>query len=81
MNREQLWREFDALSPQGQQLVANFIAYLHSRTSQGTDTGQPGLADFEHEPFVGLWQDRDDLMDSTSWVRRLRAREWSNPCD
>ncbi len=30
------------------------------------------------EPFVGMWQDRDDLADSTQWVRNVRAQEWTN---
>ncbi len=29
-----------------------------------------------NEPFVGMWKDRDDLQDTSSWVRALREREW-----
>lgn len=28
------------------------------------------------EPFVGLWEERDDMGDSTNWVRTLRQSEW-----
>jgi len=28
---------------------------------------------FHAEPFVGFWRDREDMADSTAWVRRLRA--------
>jgi hypothetical protein len=29
----------------------------------------------EEEAF-GIWQGREDIKDSTSWVRMLREREW-----
>lgn len=30
----------------------------------------------EGEPFVGMWKDREDMQDSTAWVRDLRRKEW-----
>jgi hypothetical protein len=27
------------------------------------------------EPFIGCWAGRDDLADSTAWVRRTRQRD------
>ena len=29
-----------------------------------------------NQPFVGMWQDREDMQDSVSWVRELRTQEW-----
>jgi hypothetical protein len=31
--------------------------------------------DFAAEPFFGMWADREDMADSTAWVRRQRD-EW-----
>jgi hypothetical protein len=28
------------------------------------------------EPFIGMWQDREDLTDSTDWVRSIRQQHW-----
>jgi hypothetical protein len=28
------------------------------------------------EPFVGMWQDREDLADSSAWVRAIRQQHW-----
>lgn len=81
MNREQVLREFDALSPEAQEQVADFIAFLHSRTSQRVTAGQTEIEDLLSEPFVGMWQDRADLVDSTAWVRGVREREWTRPHD
>ena len=29
------------------------------------------------EPFVGMWRDREDMADSSEWVRTTRQREWT----
>jgi AbrB family looped-hinge helix DNA binding protein len=31
----------------------------------------------EDEPFVGMWRDREDMEDSSEWVRASRQREWT----
>lgn len=31
------------------------------------------------EPFVGMWKDREDMNDSSRWVRDLRQHEWTRP--
>jgi len=28
------------------------------------------------EPCFGMWADREDMDDSTAWVRQLRAQKW-----
>lgn len=76
MDREMLWRQFDALPPEGQRQVADFIAFLlaHSgRNRPAKPSVRPPLA---KEPFVGIWQHRPDMEDSTAWVRAIRTREW-----
>jgi hypothetical protein len=38
-------------------------------------TVAPGpVANFASLPFFGMWADRDDLPDSTTWVREQRQR-------
>ncbi len=34
------------------------------------------LENIENDPFVGMWQDREDLKDSGQWVRQVRREEW-----
>lgn len=38
-------------------------------------------SDFANQPFVGMWKDRNDLADSSNWVRQLRQSEWSSKHD
>lgn len=38
-----------------------------------TEIDQSNLQD---EPFIGMWKDREDMKDSSQWVRQLRQQEW-----
>ena len=29
------------------------------------------------EPFIGMWREREDMRDSSAWVRDLRDSEWT----
>jgi hypothetical protein len=35
------------------------------------------MVQVDDEPFVGTWRDREEMVDSVAWVRRLRSREWA----
>ena len=77
MDQRKVWREFKALPPEARQQVADFIAFLRTRykkMSSAQKSNQVSLAD---DPFIGMWRDRDDLQDSSAWVRGVREREWT----
>lgn len=42
-----------------------------------TERPAPKRKSLLEEPFFGMWRDREDLADSTEWVRRIREREWT----
>ena len=74
MKEQKVWREFSALPPELQQQVADFIHFLRARyTHPRKNTKRIPL---EKEPFVGMWRDREDMADSTAWVRNLRQTQW-----
>ncbi|EAW36867.1 hypothetical protein [Lyngbya sp. PCC 8106] len=31
---------------------------------------------WQDEPFVGMWKDRQDIEESTAWVRSIRHQHW-----
>ncbi|MEH2414818.1 hypothetical protein [Nostoc sp.] len=37
--------------------------------------------DLINDSFIGMWSDRQDLADSTAWVRGVRENEWSKSHD
>jgi hypothetical protein len=75
---EKFWRDFNSLPAEAQRQVADFIAFLSQRY-QRPPGGKRQPVDWEREPFVGLWRDREEMRDSTAWVRRTRQQEWSEP--
>ena len=78
METANIVREIASLSPEAQKQVIDFIAFLKARyptTQPVRKTRRTKLAD---EPFIGMWRDREDMQDSTAWVRSLRQREWEH---
>jgi hypothetical protein len=42
---------------------------------------QSKVTNWKNHPFFGLWKDREDMQDSTEWVRNLRRTEWERDYD
>ncbi|MGB7922268.1 MAG: hypothetical protein WCF57_03385 [Pyrinomonadaceae bacterium] len=76
MTHEEILRELASLPPEGQRQVADFIALLRERYAHSQSTGQSPTTDLAQEGFIGMWRDREDMQDSSIWVRDLRERDW-----
>ena len=72
---QDIWQQFTTLPPNAQALVADFIAFLKQRYQQIPSPVQQ-QQDWQDDPFIGMWQDREDMQDSTQWVRATRSSEW-----
>lgn len=73
---EQVIQEIAKLPEADQQSVIDFVEYLKKRQMSPSATRQP--LDLEDEPFVGMWKDRQDMEDSSDWVRQTRQHHWGN---
>lgn len=74
MKQTTIQREFSALPPDLQKQVLDYIAFLKTRyasTRKKTTKRIP----LDQEPAIGMWRDRQDMKDSTAWVRNLRSSE------
>jgi hypothetical protein len=76
MTNEEILRDIASLPPEGQRQVIDFIAFVHQRYERSQSNEQP-VSDLRAESFVGIWQDRHDLVDSVDWVRQVRESEWT----
>ncbi len=75
MDTAKIAREMASLPPEAQKEIVDFLAFLKTRypsTPASRKVKRRRLAD---EPFIGMWQDREDMRDSTAWVRRQRQWE------
>jgi len=76
MDQGKIWREFMALPPEAQQQVADFIAFLRTRYKKFRSAKKSNQVNLVDHPFIGMWRDREDMQDSSTWVRGVREREW-----
>jgi hypothetical protein len=73
MTKEEILREINSLPLEAQRQIEDFISVLRERY----ESSQPETAphsDLESEAFVGMWRDREDMGDSSAWVRRVREQ-------
>ena len=75
MDQTTLWREYAALPLEARRKVDELIEALAKRHTATQPTTQQNPSPLIEEPFVGMWRDREDLADSTTWLRATRQRE------
>lgn len=78
MEKESIWRQFDRLPTEAKREVIDFIALLQMRYQIINLKKQSKKLKLSEEPFIGIWKDREDLIDSTAWIRDIRGREWGS---
>lgn len=77
MADEEILREINSLPLEAQRQIEDFISFLRERYKSSQPINTPST-DLETEAFVGMWRDRDDLRDSSAWVRHVRETHWGN---
>ncbi len=74
MRQEDILDQFTALPPEAQRQVIDFMDFLKTRY---TTLDEEKKSDNSDEPFIGMWRNREDMRDSSIWVRRTRNNEWA----
>lgn len=76
MTQQNLLDEFSSLPVDAQRQVTDFVLFLRQKyqTEAPIHSNDTEIRD---DKFIGMWSDREDLVDSTEWVRNLRKKEWS----
>jgi hypothetical protein len=75
MTNEEILREINSLPPEAQRQLEDFISFLRERYKSSQPKTAPS-SDLESEAFVGMWRDREDMSDSSTWVRNVRQSHW-----
>lgn len=76
MTNEDMLREFTELPPEGKRVVTDLIAFLRNRYQGAKETPASNATDIASDNIVGMWSDREEMADSTQWVRKTRKGEW-----
>ena len=77
MQPEKIFDDISNLPPEAQRQVVEFIAFLRSRYKRSDEEKQIRQTNIVNEPFIGIWKDREDMNNSSTWLRNLRESEWS----
>jgi hypothetical protein len=76
MTNEEILREINSLPLEAQRQIEDFVFFLRERYKSSQPKSVPN-SDLETEAFVGMWRDREDMRDSSAWVRNIRETHWS----
>ena len=77
MTNEEILREIKSLPPEAQRQLEDFISFLREHY-QGARPNAAPASELRDEPFVGMWRDREDMADSSAWVRKVRESHWGS---
>ncbi len=64
------------LPPEAQRQVFDFVSFLKNRNKKNRPVKKENRDKIASEPFIGIWEDREEMKDSSQWVRNTRAGEW-----
>ncbi len=78
MDKNRVLNGFESLPQDAQKQVLDFIAFLQKRYKPVEAKKFSKRNDISEEPFIGIWKDREDMGDSSAWVRNMRRTEWRN---
>ena len=78
MTKEEILTEIAALPPEAQRQIENLITVLKESYRDSPPFKTAPSSDMRTEPFVGMWRNREDVSDSTAWVRNAREKHWGN---
>jgi hypothetical protein len=76
MSDDNLWRLWQALPSDEQQVVRDFVESLNERRRRSQRPHTAKGPSFTDGPFFGMWRDRPEMKDSERWVRELRESEF-----
>ena len=76
MTNEEILSDLTLLPPEGRRQVSDFTAFLRQRYGTHQPPAQTKISDWSNEEFFGMWRDREEMQDSSAWVRNLRKQEW-----
>ncbi len=76
MEQKKIFDDISNLPPEAQRQIVDFIAFLRTRYKRSDAEKQAKRINLVNEPFIGIWKDREDMNNSSTWLRNVREAEW-----
>ncbi|WP_340106164.1 DUF2281 domain-containing protein [Rhodohalobacter sp. 8-1] len=73
MNESKVSEKIEKLPPDAKQQARDFVDFLYERYVEGGKKSSK-KSNLESS-FFGMWKDREDMEDSTEWVRKVRKSQ------
>lgn len=77
MSEKELIEKFKKLPPEAQQEAADFVEFLTQKYIIEEEAATKASKSILDSSFRGMWKDREDMKDSTEWVRNIRKNRWA----
>lgn len=74
INITKLKGDIENLPEEAQLLLIDFLEILKKHYTQPFKNEKK----LEDEPFIGMWKNREEMNNSSQWVREVRKQQWRN---
>lgn len=78
MSESTVSNKFDELPPDAKKQAQDFVDFLYQRYVRSKEKKKTPPTSISDSSFFGMWKDREDMKDSTEWVRKVRKSQWPN---
>lgn len=74
--KKAFFNKFEKIPSEAQKEVIELVQFLYDQYIRSYQKESPKKP-ISESPFVGMWKDRSDLVDSTGWVKQQRRIQWT----
>lgn len=72
MSEKELIKQYQELPSGAKREAADFVEFLYDRYVGRNKEDKKTRKPISESSFRGIWKDREDMKDSTQWVRNIR---------
>jgi mRNA-degrading endonuclease RelE of RelBE toxin-antitoxin system len=77
MSESTVSEKMKKLPPEAKKQAQDFVDFLYERYVKD-ESKKSAKKSISESSFFGMWKDREDMQDSTEWVRKVRKSQWPN---
>ncbi|MDZ7692128.1 MAG: DUF2281 domain-containing protein [Balneolaceae bacterium] len=71
-------KNFNKLPPDAKKQAQDFVDFLYQRYVRSKEKKASKPSSILGGSFFGIWKDREEMKDSTEWVKKVRKSQWPN---